>query len=156
MTTLRTDAWLLRGISSVPGELSLSDGLLTFTAINSGSAWPWQLQKLARELEAPKLVRTLNSGGRAVVFSWPVKELNFWVPWYYFGGGMKIQRGGHVVKLSFGAPADTGVPVYDAQENLSRALANLKEVSFMRSKGRLWVSALSTALASSRESSPRR
>lgn len=147
MTTLRTDAWLLRGISSIPGELSLSGSLLAFTATNSGSAWPWQLQGLARELEAPKLVRTLNSGGRAVVFRWTVDELNFWVPWYYFGGGMKIQRGAHVVKLSFGAPADTGGPVYDAAENLNRAATNVKEVGIMRSRGALWSSALSSALA---------
>ena len=151
MNTIRTDAWILRGISSIPGDLVLSDDAITFTATGTGSAWPWQLRKLGREMGAPKLARIIDSGQRTVVFRWPVQELKFWVPWYYFGGGMKIQHSGHVLKLSFGRPFDRVGSRNDPAEDLRQAAANLKEVGVMRNNGALWVSALSAAAASARD-----
>ena len=46
---IRTEAWLLRGISSLPGMLELADGNLSFTAFGSGNFWGFQLRKLEQE-----------------------------------------------------------------------------------------------------------
>ena len=151
MVTLSTEAWLLLGISSVPGNLMLSGGAIAFTATGTGSAWPWQLRSLGREMGESRLARVLDSGGRVVVFRWPIQELSFWVPWYYFGGGMKIRRGRQVLKLSFGRPVGTGGLTSDPSEGLRQAAANFKEVGLMRSTGALWVSALSAAAAKARD-----
>jgi len=36
---LTTEAWLYRGISTIPGQLSLSAGRLSFVAVGTGTAW---------------------------------------------------------------------------------------------------------------------
>ncbi len=68
---LRTDAWLLRGMSSIPGELRLSAGTLSFVCSGTGSAWPFRLRKLARALRDPSLVNVLQEGPPAPLFQWP-------------------------------------------------------------------------------------
>ena len=87
MRSLRTEAWLLRGISSIPGELLLRDGVLSFSATDTGSAWPWQLRKLERSLGVPGFAGALEKAHRRTLFRWPVRSMRFWVPWYYVGGG---------------------------------------------------------------------
>ncbi|HMN78451.1 MAG TPA: hypothetical protein PKA20_00855 [Burkholderiaceae bacterium] len=139
MQSLRTEAWLLRGISSIPGELVLRGGVLSFSARSTGSAWPWQLRKLERSLGAPGFAGALEKGYRRTLFQWPVRSVRFWVPWYYFGGGIKVSRDGLVLRLSFGRPANTRA------SNLASAFANLKEVAVMRRRGKLWLAALESA-----------
>jgi hypothetical protein len=136
MSTLRTDAWLLRGISSIPGELALRGGSLVFTAFNTGSAWPWQLRKLEREVGASGIAAKIDAGERTTVFRWPVAEVDSDCPWYYFGGGLRLRRGGVVLKFSFGRPANT------RSNTLADLGDNLAELSSMRKRGRMWQSAL--------------
>ena len=151
MVTLSTEAWLLRGISSIPGNLMLSESTIAFTATGTGSAWPWQLRTLGREMGESRLARVIDSGGRAAVFRWAIQDLNFWVPWYYFGGGIKIRRGRQVLKFSFGRQVGMGGLTNDPLEDLHQAATNFTQVGLMRGTGALWASALSAAAANARD-----
>lgn len=142
MTRLRTDAWLLRGISSIPGELRLSAGTLTFTCSGTGSAWPFQLRALGRVMGRPSLAESLEDGQPFQLFRWPVDQVHAAVPWYYFGGGIKLRHQGIRLRFSFGRPASNG-------RNLAAAAAELREVGDMRRRGRLWQQALSSAASRS-------
>jgi hypothetical protein len=144
---LRSEAWTLRGLSSVPGELVLRGGRLSFKADGIGSAWPWQLRKLGREVGSERLAARLESGDRALVFDWPLDDTHWWFPWYYFSGGMKIRRAGVVLRLSFGKPANMHFPMrlpgIPAPGALQQLPAVLKDVSTMRGLGVAWREALS-------------
>jgi hypothetical protein len=138
MSDLHTDAWLLRGISSIPGELSLRSEVLSFTASGSGSAWPFQLRKLGELFQQPALQTELNAGLTIPLFAWPVREISASMPWYYFSGGITLQRRGVRVRLGFVRPVDAGrIP--------GRALAGLAEVGAARECGKLWASTLTEA-----------
>lgn len=138
MTRLRTDAWLLRGISSIPGELRLSNGTLSFTSSRFGSAWPFQLRKLGQLLDQPSLAKSLEEGKPLQLFQWRADQVQSTVPWYYFGGGIKLRHQGVQLRFSFGRPTSGG-------HNLATAAADLKELGTMRSRGKLWSKALATA-----------
>ena len=138
MSDLHTDAWLLRGISSIPGELSLRSEVLSFTASGSGSAWPFQLRTLGELFQQPALQTELNAGLTISLFAWPVREISASMPWYYFSGGITLQRRGVRVRLGFVRPVDAGrIP--------GRALAGLAEVGAARECGKLWASTLTEA-----------
>lgn len=138
MSDLHTDAWLLRGISSIPGELSLRSEVLSFTASGSGSAWPFQLRKLGELFQQPALQTELDAGHTVPLFAWPVREISASMPWYYFSGGIALQRRGVRVRLGFGRPVDAGrVP--------GQAMEGLTEVGAARERGKLWASALMEA-----------
>jgi hypothetical protein len=138
MTRLRTDAWLLRGISSIPGELRLASGKLSFTSSEFGSAWPFQLRKLGQLLDQPSLAKSLEEGKTFQLFQWHVDQVQSTVPWYYFGGGIKLRHQGIQLRFSFGRPTSGG-------HNLAAAASDLKEFGVMRSRGKLWSKALATA-----------
>jgi len=138
MSNLHTDAWLLRGISSIPGELSLRSEVLSFVASGSGSAWPFQLRKLGELFQQPALQAELNAGHTVPLFAWPVREISASIPWYYFAGGITLQRRGVLVRLGFGRPVDAGrVP--------GQSMEGLAEVGAARKRGKLWASALTEA-----------
>jgi hypothetical protein len=63
MSRLRTDAWLLRGVSSIPGELRLAAGTSSFTSSGTGSAWPLQRRRLGRALAQPTLAESAEASG---------------------------------------------------------------------------------------------
>jgi hypothetical protein len=140
MTTLRTEAWLLRGISSVLGELRLKANTLSFKASETGSAWPWQLRKLAVLLNSPGLAECVEEGKPVVLFEWPVSEVDVATPWYYFGGGITLRHQGVALRLSFGRPATNS-------HTLGDAAVELNEVTAMRARGKLWVQAIGKARA---------
>ena len=144
---LRSEAWILRGLSSIPGELVLRGGRLSFKAEGIGSAWPWQLRKLGEAVGSERLAARLESGDRAQVFDWPLKDTHWWFPWHYFSGGMKIRRGGVVLRLSFGKPANMRLPMrvpgIPAPGALHQLPAILKDAGTMRGLGGAWREALS-------------
>lgn len=131
---LRTEAWLLRGISGIPGELRLDDGVVSFVACGTGSAWPFQLRSLERLLAHPDMA--LEDRLPLQLFAWPVSQVWFELPWYYFGGGIKLRRQGMCLRFSFGQPAGAG-------RGLREAGAELRKLGPMRDRGRLWAAALS-------------
>lgn len=135
MTQLDTDAWLLRGISSIPGELRLAAGVLSFTCTGAGSAWPSQLRKLGRAVHQPQLAAALESQTRLELFRWPVDGIVATVPWYYFGGGIVLRHQGITLRFSFGRPASSG-------DGISDASAEFHEVGVMRRRGKIWMDAL--------------
>jgi hypothetical protein len=140
MTRLRTEAWLLRGISSLPGELRLASGNLSFTSSGTGSTWPFQLRKLGVVLAQPGLAKAVEEGKPFQFFVWPARDVEVVVPWYYFGGGMKLRYQGIELRFSFGRPASS-------RQGLASVAADLKEVGAMRGRGRLWAEALAKATA---------
>ena len=89
MDNVETEAWLLIGITgNVPGFLSLADGQLTFVTSDGG-----------------------------IVFEAPVSSVgDVKVPWYYFGGGMKLTVGTERYRLSFVLPTAAGGGVADIPE----------------------------------------
>ncbi len=142
MIELRSEAWLLRGISSIPGELRLEEGRLVFEAWNTGTAWPWQLRKLERELGAPGFADAIENGRPCRLFDWPVADLIAWCPWYYFGGGIKLRRNGLTLRFSFGRPANTRINAHGTPAAAGQAMENLGELAVMRSRGKQWIAAL--------------
>lgn len=127
---LRTRAWLLRGISSIPGELLLSGGRLSFTAEGYGSAWPFQLRRLERESAEVGLAKRIEQGTPARVFDLPLGEVQIVFPWYYFSGGLKVRGGGREYRISFGAQASSRGSV--------NVIGEMKEVWRMRANGKRW------------------
>lgn len=144
MTALRTEAWLLLGlVSSLPGELVLRDGAISFVAWGTGSAWPSQLRRLERLLGTPGIAKRIEDEDRTAVFRWPVGEVSIRMPWHYFGGGLKIRRDTAEVRISFGRPANTRGGVEAG--SLGAAAENLREVAAMRDRGRMWIAAIERA-----------
>lgn len=144
MSKLCTDAWLLLGISSIPGELMLRADHVTFTAHSTGSAWPWQLKRLERRIASPGIAAAIDAGKRTVVVRWPIREIQAWCPWYYFGSGIKISRSNTTLRISFGEPANMKIRSGgdNPGEALREAAAGLDEVGRMRRRGKLWQAAL--------------
>lgn len=140
MDRLHTDAWLLRGISSIPGELHLASGTLSFTCTGAGSAWPFQLRKLGRVIRSPELTTALEAGTPFELFRWPASTVAATQPWYYFGGGIVLRHDGITLRFSFGRPATHG-------DGVAAAADELHQVRAMRRRGALWVSALAHATA---------
>ena len=135
MNRLETDAWLLRGISSLPGELRLASGRLSFVCSGSGSARPFQIRRLAQVMGQPCLVEAIAEGRAVPLFVWPADQVETVFPWYYFGGGLKLRYRGVQLRFSFGRPASPGY-------GLGAAASDLKEAATMRSRGKLWSKAL--------------
>ena len=130
---LTTAAWLLRGISSIPGQLKLSGGRLSFKAQGSGSAWKHQLRKLERHARQPGLADRLDGDQAALVFDLPLAELSVKFPWYYFSGGLIVKSAGSNYRFSFGRPSDGPG---------GRALEQLQQIGTMRALGKAWKAAL--------------
>lgn len=141
MDRLTSDAWLLRGISSIPGELRLAAGVLSFTCAGTGSAWSFQLRKLGHVVRQPQLANTLEAGQRVEVFRWPANAITATQPWYYFGGGIVLRHQGITLRFSFGEPASSS-------DGIAAATAELREVRTMRQRGALWVKVLANAARS--------
>ena len=140
---LRSEAWLLRGISSIPGELILAHGVLRFVAHDTGSAWPWQLRKLEKELHAPGLAVAIERGEGFCLFQWPANALQAWAPWYYFGGGIRLRHGGLVLSFSLGRPANMALRVHArGPGGVGELHRQWLAIRGMRSRGRRWLAAL--------------
>lgn len=120
-------AWLLRGISSVPGELRLRGSQLSFVAQERGSAWDWQLKKLQRNSRDADFADKLRSGNHATLFNEPLAAVTVRFPWYYFSGGLVVMVRRQVYRLSFGQAASS-----------SMASNELEAVSTMRRVGKRW------------------
>ena len=106
--TLRTDAWLLRGIHSLPGALQLAGRRLSFTAFNAGTLRRRQLRALEHEVGTEGLAAKLSNGESALVFDVPistVQDVHF--PWYYFNGGCKLTLDGVRYRIGFDQPSNT-------------------------------------------------
>jgi len=137
---LRSQAWLLRGISAIPGELGLSGDALSFTVHGAGSAWDWQLRKLERHARTTRFASLVRSGSHALLFDAGLREIDITFPWYYFSGGLVVKTSDDTYKLSFGRPANS--PRAGVHRDSSHALAELGEVASMRKIGKLWREAL--------------
>ncbi len=137
---IRSVAWLLRGISSVPGELKLAGGRLSYKAFGFGTLWRYQLNRLERDVRIHGLADRLDNGETAVVFDVPLTAVTVRIPWYYFSGGLVVETGGAVFKFSFGQPANSGPSL--GNRDLARVLNELKTVESMRKTGKIWRTAL--------------
>jgi hypothetical protein len=135
-TSLRSEAWLLRGISAIPGELRLSGNRISFTVQGRGSAWDWQLRKLERHARTVNLASLVKSGRDAVLFDANLRDVAVAFPWYYFSGGLVVKTSDDVYKLSFGRPANS--PRAGVSNGPARAVAELKEIGSMRIAGKAW------------------
>ena len=131
---LSTKAWLLRGISSIPGRLKLSKGRLSFTAFDAGTCWGFQLRKLEAATGREGLAERLSNDENTVLFDVPLIEVQrVRFPWFYFSGGVKLTLGGVRYRFGFDKPANTRMP--------SEAL-DLSEISKARRSGKAWKAAL--------------
>lgn len=132
---LRTAAWLLRGISSLPGVLSLANNRLTFTAFGSGNFWPGQLRQLEADTGRAQLAQRLESDQRSILLDVPLDEVEaIRFPWYYFSGGVKLTVGGVRYRFGFDRPANT-MPSHDV-------VGNINEITRGRQSGKAWRKAL--------------
>lgn len=84
-----TEAWILQGITrNVPGVLGLDEGRFTFV-----------------------------TDDEQAIFDAPLSDVgDVKVPWYYFGGGMKLRVGDERYRLSFIRPTAAGGGIADIPE----------------------------------------
>lgn len=134
---MHSDAWLLRGVSSIPGRLLLEHGHIRFVVSSSGTAWPWQLRKLARQLATTWPGDGDGRARDAELFRWPLDGVRAWAPRYYFSGGIRLAHAGRVLRFSFGRPVDA--------EARGEELDVYREVDRMRATGLQWRATLSQA-----------
>ena len=128
---MSSEAWLLRGISSIPGELRLSGSTLSFTAHDTGTAWDWQLRKLERGAGSTGFMEALKRGERFVLFKESLADVRVRSPWYYFSGGVVLEIRRQKYRMSFGQPARSS-----AEDN------ELQTIGAMRRAGKRWLRAL--------------
>ena len=130
-----SDAWLLRGISSLPGTLALSRGRLSFVAHGTGSFWRFQLRKLAEQTGQAGLAQHLAEAAPVTLFAVPVAaidELRF--PWYTFSGGLDVTLNGVRYRFGFDRPANTELSNDTAQA--------INEIGQARRTGKAWKAVL--------------
>ncbi|MEZ5653021.1 MAG: hypothetical protein R3E87_21010 [Burkholderiaceae bacterium] len=144
---MRGEAWLLRGISSIPGELILQGGSLRWIGHGSGSAWPWQLRKLERAFSTPGFARALLDDRAATLFVVPTRAVAVHWPWYTFGGGFTLHVNGVSLRISLGRPANTRLrpPGAAAGAALGDAVGQWRLVGAMRTRGKAWKAAFAHA-----------
>ena len=137
---LESPAWLLRGVSSLPGRLSLAGGTLSLTLHSTGSAWGWQLRKLDRGAAATDLSARLRLGQPALLFRERLENVVIGSPWYYFRGGLIVATARGNWRISFGRPAgSTGF------EGLGEEADELGTALAMRRTGSRWLQVLRQA-----------
>lgn len=132
---LQTEAWLLRGISSLPGVLALANGRLSYTAFGCGNFWPGQLRRLEADSGRPGLAQRLDDGKQAILFELPLVEVqDVQFPWFYFSGGVRLAVSGVRYRFGFDRPANARIEtdVADLLAGVSRA----------RQSGKAWKAAL--------------
>lgn len=137
-------AWLLRGISTLPGRLQLAGGTVWFTATNTGSAWDWQLRKLDRLAVTTDFSQRLQLGQPAVLFRERLENLVIASPWYYFQGGLVVRSARGTWRISFGPPARAS-----ADESLAALEGELVTMAAMRRTGKHWLQVFRQAGATS-------
>lgn len=131
-------AWLLRGISALPGRLQLTGGSLWFTATDTGSAWDWQLRKLDRVAVTADFSQRLQLGQPAVLFRERLENLAITSPWYYFQGGLVVRSARGAWRISFGPPAGSARATADSE---------LRAAATMRRTGKRWLEVFGQARA---------
>lgn len=124
--------WLLAGICSVPGELQLQHGRISFTADGTGTASQRQLLQLGRHAWSADFVARLDAGQRATLFRQPLSDTRIVFPWHFFSGGMVLSTRHATYRFAFGQPE----PAVDPRDNL-------KAAARMRRVGKQWIAALS-------------
>lgn len=132
---LQTEAWLLRGISSLPGMLALANGRLSYTAFGCGSFWPGQLRRLEEDTGRPGLAQRLDDGEQAILFDAPladVQDIHF--PWFYFSGGVRLTVNGARYRFGFDRPVNSRATI-DVADLIG-------EVARAQDSGKAWKAAL--------------
>lgn len=137
---LDSPAWLLRGISALPGRLSLVGGTLSLTLHGTGSAWDWQLRKLDRSAAATDLGARLRLGQPALLFRERLENVVVGSPWYYFSGGLIVRTARGSWRISFGRPAGAA-----GLEGLGEGADELATAIAMRRLGSRWLQVLRQA-----------
>lgn len=128
---LRTEAWLLWGLSTLPGELALANGRFSYTAFGCGNFWPAQLRRLEADSGRAGLAQRLDDGEQTVLFDVPLTEVqDVHFPWFYFSGGMKLTVSSVRYRFGFDRPANARA-VTDVADLLT-------SVSRARHSGRAW------------------
>lgn len=141
-----TDAWLLRGIHSLPGMLQLAQGRLSFTAFDAGTFRRSQLRSLEHEFGRDGLAETLRDGKTAVVFDRPLSDVQaVRFPWYYFSGGFHLTLNGECYRFGFDQPSNT--------QGAGEGGDLIGSISRARRRGKAW-RAVFTELCSSPSGSP--
>jgi hypothetical protein len=90
-------------------------------------------------MSRPSLAKALEEGNPFQLFQWPANQVQATLPWYYFGGGIKLRHQGIQLRFSFGRPASSS-------HGIAAAASELKEVGVMRSRGKLWSKALAATV----------
>jgi hypothetical protein len=126
-----TDAWLLRGIHSLPGTLQLARGRLSFTAFDTGNLRRRQLRALEHEFGRQGLTATLEQGRTVVLFDLSpseVQEVCF--PWYYFSGGLTLTVNDICYRFGFDQPSNT--------KGAGEGGNLIRSISTARKRGKMW------------------
>lgn len=125
-------AWLLVGIRSIPGELRLQRGRLSFVAQGTGTALERQLLRFERHACSEDFSSRLKAGQRATLFDELLADVQVASPWHFFSGGMVVTTRCDSYRFAFGQP----LPAWDACQDM-------KAAARMRRVGKQWIAMLS-------------
>jgi len=103
-----SQAWLLRGITSQPGTLILSDTQLAFVAESRGSMLKFQLRKLEKQTGQFGIAARLKNEEATIIFELNLNEIEIIFPWYVLSCGMNIRANGVLYRISFAKPEEGG------------------------------------------------
>lgn len=141
---LRSVVWLLMGLTgSMPGQLRLVEGRVSFVAFSRGEMSDRHLAALEHDLERSGVIEGLRDGQAMTVFDVPLSDVtSVRFPWYYFGGGMKLMITDVPLRFSFIRPPNTvATPDRHAHE-----AAGLTDVVGGKHVARAWRTALATRM----------
>jgi hypothetical protein len=137
---LRSVGWLLMGLTgSMPGQLRLVKGMVSFVAFGRGEMSDRHIAALEQDLGRSGVEEALRAREPVTVFEVPLTEVtDVRFPWYYFGGGMKLTIAHVPLRFSFVRPSNTvPVPDRDAHE-----AAGITDVVGGKHVARAWRAAL--------------
>jgi hypothetical protein len=139
---VKTNAWLMRGIGNLAGELALKDSRLSFTTLAGyGQLLSYQLRCLEQETNQAGLEGKVNRGESTTVFDVALSGITATVfPWYYLSGGVQLTMGGITYKFLFAAPSNSKIRT---ERDLSEAFGMLGEHLEGRRALKAWKAALS-------------
>lgn len=136
-----TPAWLLRGVSSLPGQLSLAGGMLSLSLHGSGTAWPWQLRKLERDAHCAGFsAAQLRLGQHSTLFRERLEAIRVASPWYWFEGGLIVYTARSRWRISFAKP--NGVT---GSQGLDEVFDDVAALGNVRRAGARWLQVLRQA-----------
>lgn len=138
-----SEIWLITGLyHSLPGLLSLKNGILTFMALGSGTYGKKGLMNIEIKCGSKDFCKKLKNNTPAKLFEININEIQkLTYPFIYFGGGAHIYFNNLKYRLSYIEPANTQMPLLstnDYHKVFKRNVEIVQSIKHARQIGKKW------------------